>query len=113
MGLLVMTWGLHAVVAGLPALVGLFIRTPGSWRAFAVALLILPFAALVGMKGVWPIGGLSSFVITLELLTVVVFIAELLLQIPLFRTALSQFFVLLAAVLSAVPIHLSVPALPD
>jgi hypothetical protein len=113
MGLLVMIWGMHAVVAGLPALVGLFIRTPGSWRGFAVALLILPFAALVGMTIVWPIAGLSSFVMTLALLTVVVFIAELLLQMPLFRTEWSQFLVLLVAVLAAVPIHLAVPALPD
>jgi hypothetical protein len=113
MVILVVTWGLHAMLAGLPALVGLFVRTPGSWRGFAVALLVLPFAALVGMKIAWPIGGLASFLVTLTLLTVVVFVSELLLQMPLVGTAWSRLVVLLAAVLAAMPIHLLVPALPE
>jgi hypothetical protein len=113
MEFVVVIWVLHAMVAGLPAVVGLFLRGPGNWSGFAVALLILPFAALVGMTMAWPIAGLSSFAMTLALLTVVVFVAEVLLQMPLFGTAWSQFLVLLVAVLAAVPIHLAVPALPD
>jgi hypothetical protein len=108
-------WLLHAVAAGLPAIYALIVSLPGRWRALSASLVIIPFLALIGAQFIWPVGGASSFLSRLALLTIVVFAIEALLLLPNLRSCSKWCHLLLltAAVLAVLPIQLIVPFLPD
>jgi hypothetical protein len=108
-------WLLHAMIGGAPAIVAAIAGQNGKWRWAGGALVVAPLWALVMMQGVWPSGGASSFLTRLILLTIVVFVAELLLVLPTARSGSVWHGLLLLglAIASVVPIQLAVPSLPD
>ena len=108
-------WLLHALAAGGPVILAWLARVTGSWRMIGAALLIVPFWGLIGVQGIWPVGGASSFIVRVGLLTFVVFVAEAFLLLPAVRKgpAWSRVLLLSVAIVSVVPNQLSVPALPD
>jgi hypothetical protein len=107
-------WFIHAVAAGLPAIVAFFGKVPIRWF-FVLALLAAPFWALLPAQTIWPVGGASSYFTRLIVLTFVVFVAEIVEVSPVMRKAPAwcHLLVLAIAVLAVIPLQLSVPALPD
>jgi hypothetical protein len=108
-------WLLHAVAASWPAIVAWIVKLPGRWRSLSAALVIIPFLALIGAQGIWPVGGAASFMWRLGLLTIVVLGTQALLLLPSLRRGpkWSRLLLLLVAVVAVVPIQLIVPSLPD
>ena len=109
-----LVWMAHAVLGGLPLVAGYLNRIPCRW-AVCLALLTVPFWALLPAQEIWPVGGMSSFLARLLLLTLVVFIAEGIEVLLSKRSAPTPYHLLLLAVasLAVVPIQLLVPSLAD
>lgn len=107
-------WFGHAVVARLPAISALIGRVRIRW-IYALALLVLPFWALVPAQWIWPSGGMVSYLTRLMILTGAVFVAEGIEVLPLMRKAPTWCHLLLLAIatLSVIPIQLVVPSYPD
>jgi len=110
-----MAWSLHAIAASGPAIFAWIVKLPGRWRALSAALVIIPFLALIGAQGVWPVGGASSFLLRLGLLTIVVLGIQAFTILPSLRRGpkCSRLLLLVVAVVAVVPIQLIVPSLPD
>jgi hypothetical protein len=108
-------WLLHAAAASGPAIYAWIVSLPGRWRALCSAMVIVPFMALIGAQVIWPVGGASSFLWRLGLLTVVVLGLETVLLLPTVRQGSKWYrlLILIVAVAAAVPIQLVVPSLPD
>jgi hypothetical protein len=112
--MLALVWIAHAVLAGLPAITAYRNRIPCRW-AVCLALVAGPFWALLLAQGFWPVGGMSSYLLRLLLLTAVVFVAELI-EVSLSKRSapIGRHMLLLAgAILAVVPIQLMVPSLSD
>lgn len=107
-------WLFHAVAGGLPAIVAVLGRKVDRW-VYSLLLVILPFWALLPAQVLWPIGGMSSYLTRLIVLTVIVFIAEVIEVLARMRKAPGWIHpvLLIVALLSVVPIQLIVPSLPD
>ena len=115
MGLLFLTWGAFALVGGIPATIAYACGVRGGWLGWAAALVIAPYWALILTQAIWPIGGLSNFIFRLRLLVLVAFVAETMMLLPKIRNGpvWTRAGILLLAVLSAVPIQIAFPPLPD
>jgi hypothetical protein len=107
-------WLFHAALGGSPAIDAVLGGKVNRW-VHSLLLVALPFWSLQLAQMLWPVGGMSSYLTRLAVLTVIVFIAEL-------REVLAQRrnspkwvhpLLLILATLSVVPIQLLVPALPD
>lgn len=107
-------WFLHAVTAGLPVIGALIERLRIRW-AYCLALLVVPFWALVPAQMNWLTGGMVRYLTRQMILTGVVFVAEGIEVLPTMRKApaWSHLAILAVAVLSVIPIQLVVPAYPD
>lgn len=107
-------WLLHAAIGGLPAMVAI-LRGRGNRWGYCLALLIVPFWALLTAQMIWPVGGMSSYLLRLTILTVIVFIAQLIKVLPFMSEASAGYHLslLIIAVLAVVPIQLAVPSYPD
>jgi hypothetical protein len=107
-------WLIHAVAGGLPAIVFGLRGWPFRWT-YCLLLIALPFWALLPAQVLWPVGGMSSYLTRILVLTAIVFIATLIevfanrRKTPVWIHPL----LLVASVLAVVPIQFVVPPLPD
>jgi hypothetical protein len=107
-------WLFHAATGGSPAIDAVLGGKVNRW-VYSLLLVVLPFWSLQLAQMLWPIGGMSSYLTRLAVLTVIVFIAELVEVLSQMRNAHRWIhpLPLIVAVLSVVPIQLLVPSLPD
>lgn len=107
-------WLLHAAAAGLPAIVAFLAGKRKHW-GYCLSLLTLPFFALIAAQMLWPIGGMSSYLARLIILTVVVLAMQFVEVLPFMRGAPAWYHSLLltVAVVAVIPIQLGVPSYPD
>lgn len=114
MALVGVVWMAHVVAGGLPA-IAFGLRGRRDRWAYCLLLVTLPFWALLPAQMLWPVGGMSSYLTRLLVLTAIVFIATLIDVFASRRKAPGWIhpLLLIAAVLAVVPIQLVVPSLPD
>jgi hypothetical protein len=107
-------WLFHATLGGSPAIDAVLGGKVHRW-VHSLLLVVLPFWSLQLAQMLWPVGGMSSYLTRLAVLTVIVFITELLGILAQRRNSPKWVdpLLLILAMLSVVPIQLLVPALPD
>jgi hypothetical protein len=107
-------WLFHAAMGGMPAIDAVLGGKVNRW-VYSLLLVVLPFWSLQLAQMLLPTGGMSSYLTRLAVLTVIVFIAELVEIWTQLRNAPKWIhpFLLIVAVLSVVPIQLLVSSLPD
>jgi hypothetical protein len=107
-------WIIHGTIAGSPAVAAYLKGIRSRWK-HCLALVSVPFWCLLPAQVIWPAGGFSSYFTRLLILTVVVFVAELIAISPLLRRAATwrHWLLLVLTSLAVVPIQWIVPAYPD
>jgi hypothetical protein len=114
--MLATVWGGHAFAAGLPALIA-WLASPRSlrWRAWEWLYFVLPFWLQIVAQGVYPRGGMSSWLVQLAEITAFSFACILLrVLVPVFRRSdPAAGLVLLLCCLAAIAFQMTVPVLSD
>jgi hypothetical protein len=108
-------WAVHATIAGAPALAARVLALHSlHWRQWEWLFFVLPFWILIVSQFVYPIGGLSNWIITLALTTACLFLCMLIRIIPwIARRSIAAGVLLVISCLAAIVIHAIVPAYPD
>ncbi len=112
----IMLWLIHVIIAAGPALLfNAFMKSRPQWKSWEFLYLILPFWILIFSQWVYPVGGMSNWIVTLGAITIILSITLVVrITIPphLFRSRLS-FLLLTIVCFLTIAIHILVPSLPD